>query len=88
MPRCDASRYDPPAPVAIVSLRPSSGERLISNVALLIDTGADVTLLPRDAVTRLGITAQPGTRYELIGHDGNRSTADAADLDMLSAATC
>jgi len=83
MPQYDASRYDPPAPVAIVSLRPSDGNGLVNDVPLLIDTGADVTLLPRSAVARLGIAPEAGTQYELIGFDGTRSHADAVDLDML-----
>jgi hypothetical protein len=83
MPRYDAARYDPPAPVAIVSLRIPSGNASIGDVPLLIDTGADVTLLPRSAVSRLGVTPQPGQQYELIGFDGTRSAADAVELDML-----
>jgi hypothetical protein len=83
MPQYDASPYDPPAPVAIVRLRRSSGEGWVRDVPLLIDTGADVTLLPRSAVARLGITPQSGMQYELIGFDGARSTADAVELDML-----
>ena len=83
MPRYDASGYDPPAPVAIVSLRRFTGDGSVGDVPLQIDTGADVTLLPRSAVTRLGVTPVPGTRYELIGFDGSRSAADAVELDML-----
>ena len=83
MPRYDASRYDPPAPVASVGLRPSGGGGLVSDVPLLIDTGADVTLLPRSAVTRLGVVPQAGSQYELVGFDGTRSFADAVELDML-----
>ena len=51
----------------------------------LIDTGADITLLPRSAVDRVGITPPPGAaaQYELIGIDGTRRLADAVDLDML-----
>jgi hypothetical protein len=82
MPRHDAPRYDPPAPVAVASLRPSAGEGSVRDVLLLIDTGADVTLLPRSAVARLGVTPQPGMQYELIGFDGARSTADAVELDL------
>lgn len=52
------------------------------DVALLIDTGADVTLLPRLAVDRLGVSL--GTeRYELVAFDGTRSSTEAVDLDML-----
>jgi hypothetical protein len=42
----------------------------VDNIPLLIDTGADTTLLPRSAITRLGITADPALAYELIGFDG------------------
>ena len=70
MPRYDASRYDPPAPVAIVTLRRSSGDGSAPDVPLLIDTGADITFLPRSAVGLLGIIPESGVRYELIGFDG------------------
>lgn len=53
------------------------------DVHLLIDTGADTTLLPRNAITRLGITPDPALAYELIGFDGTRSTTHAVDLDMI-----
>ena len=83
MPPYDASRYFPPAPVAIVSLRRTSADGVVGDVPLLIDTGADVTLLPRLPVARLGITPDPGMRYELVGFDGARSTAEAVELEML-----
>jgi predicted aspartyl protease len=84
MPAYDATRHDPPAPVAEVQLRPSSGgDAVISGVPLLIDTGADVTLLPRSAVERLGVEPKPGEQYELIGFDGTRSKADSVELDMI-----
>ena len=46
MTRYDASRFDPPAPVAEVTLRSPDGARTVSGILLLLDTGADVTLLP------------------------------------------
>src|SRR5438477_348093 len=83
MPSYDASRYEPPAPVAVVGLRKSGGGDAVNNVSLLIDTGADITLLPRWAITRLGVTPDSRIQYELIGFDGTRRTTDAVDLDML-----
>lgn len=82
MPRFDASHYDPPAPIAEVTLRAASGTT-VSNVLLLIDTGADATLLPRSAILRLGITPDPALAYELIAFDGSRTTTQAVDLDMI-----
>lgn len=83
MPRYDASRHDPPAPIASVSLRDATTGKSITDVPLLLDTGADVTLLPRAAVERLGVAHVSGTDYELVGFDGSRSTAPAVDLDMI-----
>jgi hypothetical protein len=46
MPGYDASGFDPPAPVARVVLRNPHSGATVSDVLLLLDTGADVTLLP------------------------------------------
>ena len=50
MPAYDSSHYDPPAAVATVTVRPSTGGASVTNVFLLLDTGADVTLLPAWAI--------------------------------------
>jgi hypothetical protein len=84
MPAYETSRYDPPAPVAHVGLREINGSALVGDVFLLIDTGADVTLLPRAAVIRMGFSPVEGSSYELIGFDGTRSTTAAVDLNDLS----
>ncbi len=55
MPEYDARNFDPPAPVAYVTLRHPATGATLSDVPMLLDTGADVTFLPRDAVERLGI---------------------------------
>jgi hypothetical protein len=83
MPSYDALRYDPPAPVAYVTLRAADGGATVPDVVLLLDTGADVTLPPREAVLRLGMTRDPALQYELVGFDGNRTTTQAVDLDMI-----
>ena len=83
MPSYDAARYDPPAPVAHVTLRAETSGAIVSDVPLLIDTGADITLIPRAAVARLRVEPQPEIRYELIGFNGTRSAAQAVELDMV-----
>jgi hypothetical protein len=82
MPRYDDDLYDPPAPVATVRLRRFDDGSTINDVMLLIDTGADTSLLPRAVVERLGVTIPPG-QYELVGFDGSRSMADAVEVDVL-----
>ncbi len=83
MPSYDASYYDPPAPVAQVALRGMDGGAVLRDVLLLLDTGADITLLPRFAVERLGVKPLAGKEYELLGFDGSRSTAQAVELEMI-----
>ncbi len=83
MPDYEASSYDPPAPVARVGLRDSGGRNAVSDVALLLDTGADVTLLPSASIRALGVSLLPDLRYELAGFDGSRSFASAVLVDMV-----
>lgn len=83
MPEYDASHCDPPAPVALVTLRNPHSRAIVSDVLLLVDTGADVTLLPRLAVERLGVPLLAGQGYELMGFDGSKSFASAVVLDMI-----
>lgn len=84
MPSYDASHFEPPAPIAQVTLRnPHTGE-LATDVLLLVDTGADITLLPRLAVEQLGVPLLTNQRYELMGFDGSKSFAPVVMLDMIS----
>ncbi len=82
MPKYDAENFDPSAPVATVTLRhPATGASL-SEVPMLIDTGADVTLLPRSYADRLGVETE-SKAYEVQGYDGEISLADAVKLEMI-----
>lgn len=83
MPSYDGEGFDPPAPVACVTLRNARSGAMISDVPLLLDTGADVTLLPRSTVEQLGVPPVAGERYELMGFDGTKSFAPVVMLDML-----
>ncbi|MBC8869671.1 MAG: hypothetical protein H8E44_09655 [Planctomycetes bacterium] len=83
MRKYDTTNFDPPAPVVQVDLRsPESGE-LVGGVELLLDSGADVTLLPTNAVGQLGVATDSTQRYELMGFDGSRSLAHGVILDVL-----
>ena len=56
----DATDCDPPAPVAQVTLRNVDSGETVADVLLLLDTGADVTLLPRDTIEQLGVQQVAG----------------------------
>jgi len=83
MPSYDPAHYNPPAPIAMVSLRPVGASAPAVECLLLLDTGADITLLPRAAIEHLGVRPLAGIDYELIGFDGSRRTAQSVDLDMV-----
>jgi predicted aspartyl protease len=60
---------------------PRSGT-ISSDVLLLIDTGADVTMLPLGAVKAAGIE-QTGASYELLAFDGRSSSAGVVHAELL-----
>jgi predicted aspartyl protease len=83
MPDYDAARFNPPAPVAHVTLRDPQANAELTDQLLLIDTGADATLLPHAALAALGLQPIPNVTYELVAFDGSKSVASVADLDLI-----
>ena len=83
MSKYDAIHFNPPAPIAQVILRNIHSGAHIKDVTLLLDTGADVTLLPRRAVEQLGIQPLVGQEYQLQGFDGSMTSAQVVELDMI-----
>lgn len=75
----DAERFDPPAPLALVTVT-SQHHGIIHNVPMLLDTGADVSLLPR---SHFVTPPSPDARqYELEAFNGTRSTAPAITAEL------
>ncbi|WP_089934986.1 aspartyl protease family protein [Candidatus Entotheonella palauensis] len=79
----DTSHFDPPAPVAHVTLRNPQNGATVSDVVLLLDTGSDITLLPSSTVEQLGVSPLTDQSYDLMGFDGTRSSASIVILDMI-----
>src|SRR5438874_1433582 len=75
MPPYDSAFFQPPAPVGSVTLRTPASGALFPDVPMLLDSGADVSLVPEAAVRQLGIVADPSQRYELLAFDGTISFA-------------
>lgn len=83
MPSYDAQRFTPPAPLAKITIRnPETGVEL-SDIPMLLDTGADVTLLPKTAIEILGIKTNTDQQYELAGFDQTTSLAQIAVLSLV-----
>ncbi len=82
MPAYDRGRFAPPAPVAIVVVRHSDGGSSVSDVPMLIDSGADVTLIPKSAIGPLGLVGTE-QRYKLVAFDGTTSESEAVQADLV-----
>jgi len=83
MPAYDTAQFDPPAPLAQVTLRNPDSMVIQSNILMLLDSGADVTLIPRTAVDLLGVAIVSDRQYELTGFDGSVSLAPVVRLELL-----
>jgi hypothetical protein len=50
---------------------------------MVIDSGADVSLIPNMFAQQIGASAKLDVGYEVMGFDGTKSTAQAVDLDLV-----
>ncbi len=82
MPSYDSAHFEPPAPVARVTLRGSVRSEMVADVPMLLDTGADVTMVPRAAAERLALR-DSGESFKLVGFDGSSSQASAVRLELV-----
>lgn len=83
MPSYDDHLFSPPAPIARVVLRNSEKGNSIADVPMLIDSGADVTLIPQSFIDILQLELGSDESYELIGFDGSKSISMAVYLDLI-----
>jgi len=83
MPAYDDRFFNPPGPLARVALRTSNDVNAVTDVPMLIDSGADVTLVPQQSIDLLGATADSDAAYEIMGFDGRKSFAHVASLDLI-----
>ncbi len=75
MPAYDSNLFEPPAPVAVVSIRDPKGGNTVRGVPMLVDSGSDVSLVPRTSVDELNLEIDASAAYELQGFDGRRTMA-------------
>jgi hypothetical protein len=54
-----------------------------SDVPMLLDSGADVSLVPELAVRQIGIVPTPGQQYQLVSFDGTISFAPVVRLELI-----
>ncbi len=82
MPKYDSDHFEPPAPAARVTLRGSDRSRAVTDVPMLLDTGADVSMVPRAATEGLALR-DSGESFNLVGFDGSASQASAVQLELV-----
>lgn len=78
----DAKNFDPPAPVAFVTLRNPATGVMLPDVPMLIDTGADATLLPISAVQKIGAEIETDSGFEVETFDGETKRLQFAKLEL------
>jgi hypothetical protein len=76
----ESARFHPPAPLALVVVKSQQTDTVIQDVPVLLDTGADVSLLPRSHVGAL--VTPDAQQYELQAFDGRKSTAPAITVEL------
>jgi hypothetical protein len=83
MPSYDSDLFNPPAPAARVTLRDSGNGNTANDVLMLIDSGADITLVPQTSIYELKSDFDPRESYELKGFDGQMSVAQSVQLELV-----
>lgn len=67
--------YKPPAPIAQVQIRKIENGKRVKNISVLLDTGADISLLPRQSVESLEIKPLLNESFNLEGFYGVEKSA-------------
>src|ERR1043166_4946896 len=79
----DSDLFDPPAPLARVTLRAIQTRKIIRDVPMLIDSGSDLTLIPEASIAELSPSFDSDKRVELQGFDGRVTVARSVELDLI-----
>ena len=74
--------YNPPAPMAEIVLRNIETGKRSAKVKVLLDTGADISLVPISILESLQIRPSEET-VNLFGFDENKSTAELFNLQIV-----
>src|SRR5690606_13170375 len=73
---------NPPIPVAEVSLKKTNSRARSDTLEMVLDTGADISLLPRSILEDMGIEPS-GKKFLLIGFDGSTIESEIYELQVI-----
>ena len=79
----DEEFHSPPAPMARVALGRADTDARIESLRMLIDSGADLTVLPGIAIQELGIDVSEARAFEVEGYGGKRSQLPIVEAVLL-----
>lgn len=82
MPDYDRSIFNPPAPVAYVTLENPENNLRIENVPMLLDTGSDATLIPQFTAEKLALNLSSSNIYETEAFNGTTSYSSVVRVKM------
>jgi len=80
MPSYQAEGFDPPAPIARTTIRGLTGLAQ-TNVPMLLDTGSDISIVPKSAAEAVGASPEP-VESRLVFYDGTNVPAEEARLTV------
>ena len=83
MPDYNSEFFEPPAPIAFVTLRNLENHVEVGNVPMLLDTGADATLIPQIFAEKLGLRLSDAPQFELEAFDKTTSHSAVVQLQMI-----
>jgi predicted aspartyl protease len=73
---------DPPVPVAEVNLKKINSPERSRSLEMVLDTGADISLLPRSVLEEIGIKPS-GKKFLLVGFDGSTIESEIYVLQVI-----
>ncbi len=79
MPDYDSVNFAPPAPVVLATVQAEDGQR--TQVPLLLDSGADGTIIPRSVALQVGARLRP-SGAGVQGYTGERKPCELAELTV------
>jgi Retroviral aspartyl protease len=75
--------FDPPAPIAKISIRKIETGEKVKNISVLLDTGSDISLLPLSSLKSLNLEPLQNESFRLEGFDGSESSAEVFYLQVI-----
>lgn len=78
----DSTSFNPPAPIAYVTIKNPLNNSEVTNVPMLLDTGADATLIPQFFVEKLALSSA-NNFYEIESFDGTITESAVVNLQII-----